>query len=387
MPHDVTFATDKSQRGPMPSPTGVAALDCSRPGPAAFWFGLGVGLGLLVMFGASRGDLTWLLHVGALNPGLHKFEKELGPVKTPDDRGHDGQIYYLIARDPFATHDSPQAIANYDDVGPKYRYRRILFPLLAGGFGLFDGRATLHGMVALAALAMGLVMVAIADIAFQLRLKGAVVIVAGMHPGVVAPLQLLTADTLALGLALAGIALTLRTRIGWATVVFALAALTKEIYVLAPLAAAPWVWMRAGLRSALILMAVPVVATAGWAAWITPRLPGLETPVAIFDIPFVGITQAFLIWIKYERDELILAGFAILMMLLAASMLLRGRNALLRLMMAPWFAVGCCSGIRIWGKPNNAIRAFAILWPLSVLLFAQWRSPGARKGSSRLSAQ
>lgn len=216
---------------------GSDALDCSRPGTLIFWFVVGAALGIAVMVAHSAGRWSSLLHVGSSNPLLHSIESELGAVSTDDALGHDGQFYYLIARDPFGTRDTPRAIAQLDDNGPPYRYRRILFPLLAGGFGELGARATLGGMIIWLVVAMGLATIAIADLCFQLNLEGQSVVVATANAGVQMSLLLLTADALALALALAGVSLVLRSRTGWAVVAFALAVLTKEVYC-----SCPWRW-------------------------------------------------------------------------------------------------------------------------------------------------
>src|SRR5215207_292603 len=113
------------------SKTRIDALDCSRPGTACFWCALGVLFALIAMVG--QGMPTWasLLRVGSGNPALKTITDELGPIMLPDRTGHDGQIYYLIARDPFARGATVSTLSTFDTNPPRYRYRRILFPLLA----------------------------------------------------------------------------------------------------------------------------------------------------------------------------------------------------------------------------------------------------------------
>src|SRR5690242_11704708 len=101
------------------------------------WFLAGCGLVLALQTFFVRqhgGDWAVLLHVGADKPHRAFIEEELGPIVCPDALGHDGQVNYLIARNPFYRHDSRAIVNEYD--APPYRYRRILYPLLAGGFGL-----------------------------------------------------------------------------------------------------------------------------------------------------------------------------------------------------------------------------------------------------------
>lgn len=348
-------------------------LDCSRPATALFWFVAGVVIATGTMAATGRGDWTALLRVGSANPLLPRIEAELGPVALLDALGHDGQLYYLIARDPFGTRDSAEAIAKLDDNGPSYRYRRILFPLLAGGFGQLGGRATLYAMMTLLALATGLATVALADLAFQLNLKGGAVIVAAVNPGLLVSLMLLTADAMALGLALAGIALAMRTRTGGAVTTFALAALAKEMYLLVPLGVAAWALQRGHWRTAVAFAVAPALPILAWTTWVSWSLPVSGDVVRNFGIPLGGILSAVPIWLHSPPDlsELCLATFAVVIIALAGVALALGRNRLLRWVAAPWFALACCSTVRHWEQPNNAARAFAILWPMSLLLLNQ----------------
>jgi hypothetical protein len=168
----------------------------------------------------------------------------------------------------------------------------------------------------------------------------------------------------------------MRARTGWAIAVFIVAVLTKEIYYLVPFATAFWIWQRQGWRKALVMAVLPLLPLVAWDVWVSVSFPAPTASVKIFGLPFAGIIAVIPVWLKYEREfsELVLASFALLMITMAASMLVAGGSSMLRLIIAPWLAVACCSAFRMWGKPNNAARAFAILWPLSVLLFSQWLS-------------
>ena len=359
----------------MRTTVGPDVLDCSRPGTLIFWFILGAALGVTVMGAYGAGGWRSLLHVGSRNPLLHTIESELGPLAPSDATGHDGQLYYLVARDPLGTGETPHALAAFDDNGPRYRYRRILFPVLAGGFGQLGAQATLGGMITWLAVAMGLATVAIADLSFQLNVREAV-FVAAVNAGALVSLLLLTADVLALALALGGISLALRWRTGWAVAALALAALTKEVYVLVPWALAAWRWNERQRGDALALAVLPVLPIVAWSGWVATSLPGIATAVANVGMPFVGFFEAVSVWVSQERNpvELFLAAFTGLTFVGASAMLAVGRIKVLRWLVAPWVALGCFATLEVWGKPNNAARVFAILWPLSILLLSDWRS-------------
>jgi hypothetical protein len=152
----------------MRSPRSADALDCSRLGTALFWGVIGAALALASYVVQGAPNAASLLRVGSTNPLRQQIERELGPITSPDAIGHDGQLYYLIARDPFASGGTVAALASFDVNPPRYRYRRILFPLVAGGLGRFSPRTTLFGMIILAIVGMSLTALATADIAFTL---------------------------------------------------------------------------------------------------------------------------------------------------------------------------------------------------------------------------
>ncbi len=103
--------------------------------PGIWWHGSWSGwwLALLLQWlqvQALGGDWTGLVNTGRQSALRPLIEAELGPVSTVEQAGHDGQFSYLIAVDPLGRGEAPQLF----DHGA-YRYRRILLPALAGGFG------------------------------------------------------------------------------------------------------------------------------------------------------------------------------------------------------------------------------------------------------------
>ena len=111
-----------------------------------------------------------------------------------------------------------------------YRYRRILFPVLAGLFGLAGPAATVFGMIALTVVSYG----AAVAICFAMarpddaaRRAGVALFIA---PGMMASVRLLTIDVMAIALFLGALAMLIRRRSTAAIGLFAAAALTKEVY-------------------------------------------------------------------------------------------------------------------------------------------------------------
>jgi len=351
--------------------TGADVLDCSRSLTAVFWLAIGAALALFVMRSTGQ-NWASLLRVGSESPARPKIERELGPVVSPDVRGHDGQIYYLIARDPFGAGDTAALLAGFDTNPPRYRYRRILYPLLAGGFGHFSGRGTLFGMIALVTLGMALAAAAIADLTFQLGLKGGTAFAAIFNLGALLGAMMLTADVLALGLALAGIALAMRRRTWGAIVFLALAALTKDIYLLVAISVAAWEWWNRRRSSGIAIAAGAVLPLLLWSAAVATFIPDAPVKAPPFGLPFAGMFHSIPLWTTRQAGnggEMVFAGYVAVTFVLAAVGAAVGRGQALRFVPPLWIAIAICSTpISVWDIPSNVARQFAILWPVGVLL-------------------
>jgi hypothetical protein len=359
------------------------ALDCSKLAPAVFWSVVGVSLALAAQFLQGPPNTASLLRVGSTSPLREQIEIELGPVMTPNATGHDGQIYYVIARDPFARRATVDALRSFDL--PQYRYRRILFPLLAGGFGTFSPRLTLFGLMFWTVAGMALTTVAVADLAFRLEASGAAVMTAVMNLGALLSTMLLTGDVMALGLALGGMTLFLRGWVRTALVVFALSALTKETYLLVPLALGAWQWLRRERLTALRLITLPALPLAVWSLWLWFAVPEVSRATSILGAPLIGVVSSAITWIKAGNLDASQGTFAIFLvgsLGLATAMLLGGRNSPARFVVGAWLTLAIFAGGDVWIIPTNAARAFPILWPLGILLLSQRRQHRPDQGES-----
>jgi hypothetical protein len=335
-------------------------------------FALGCLWASLVLYEATRmfGGPSALLQVGTSNPLYERIRGELGPLPAAGPVGHDGQLFYSVARDPLGRHGTPQAFSVFDSDtsnGPAYRYRRILYPVLAGGFGWFSGPQTLVGMIVLVAVAFGGIGWATADLSAQWKRTPDAAIVALANPALLLTCWLLEADPIAVALALAGLALALRDRWRLAAVFLACAVLTKETYLLMPWSLAGWLSMTGRRRLAAWFVIATGLPLAIWAGYLWSTMPGGQG-AANFGLPFAGLLNASHQWVISERNptEWICAAVAVLLLWRAGVTFYRGTH-LMRWLVGPWVLIGCAASAEVWGKPNNAARALAILWPLTVL--------------------
>ena len=255
---------------------------------AYFVTGFGL-LFLLQTIYAQRfgGDFSVLLHVEETSLLRPFISKDLEGHLTIGTR-HDGQVNYAIARRPLGDPEIHPLIAPAG-----FRYRRWLYPLLAGGLGTFSPTATLWGLILLASGGAGAATAALGLLAERYGLSPLVVLTVLCHPGVWVACQILTGDTVALALALWGVVAWLEARTAATFVLFALAGLTKEVYLFVPFGLMLHELAARRFRDALVLALTPLPILA-WATSFALRFPDPGTFTAWGDLalPFVGLWRA-----------------------------------------------------------------------------------------------
>ena len=80
-------------------------------------------------------------------------EERLDQVYLRPEQGHDGKFFFVQANDPLVL--NPEENASVLD-RPLYRSQRMLYPLIAGGFGLLHPDGIVWALIAVNILAMGL---------------------------------------------------------------------------------------------------------------------------------------------------------------------------------------------------------------------------------------
>jgi len=246
------------------------------------------------------GDPSALLRIGDRSASRSFVEPDFShPVVVPGF-GHDGQQFYVIAR---TIPHLQRADGHVDRL--VYRARRILFPLLVAVAPA--GAPTVWAMLAVNLAAIGFAGVGIGRLALRLGVQPFVGLAVAVTPALFMSARASLSDALAFSLAVWGVVLWHR-HLAWAALLFTLAALTREVSLVAPAACAvAGLWeQRHGLRrSQLVWLAVPFVAYATWAVGLALALHPSHRgstggPVAdlrlSFDLPFrawfeIGLTQ------------------------------------------------------------------------------------------------
>ncbi len=314
---------------------------------------------LIVSQAAAVSGPEGLLQVGESSSLRPLIEEQLGLVPLAPGAGHDGQIYYAIGLD-----------LNGDQVGPlldhaSYRYRRILFPLLASGFGLLEGHALLYGMIALTVAATGLAAGCVGAAAVRTGSPEWLALSVVLNPGVWLSVRLLTSDTPALALMCVGLAL-LAARRSKAEIPFALSVLAKDVYLVTP----------AGLalsrdRRRWALLALPLLVLLAWMTWLNMAMGQGFAARDNFTLPFVGLVNASSNWPTLSGQDWFYLLFALISVAAGIAFALIRRGWLMWPILG-WSGLALISSNWVWDIGNNAARVFA---PLMVLIALGWGRP------------
>lgn len=349
----------------------ASPMDRRRTVMAAFAAGLIAAVFLQwTQVSAIGGGWDGLIAVGEIGPGRDFIESDFAEVTLVDHVGHDGQTVYIIARDPFMT--DPAAADGLDS--PGFRYRRILFPLIAGGFGLLPGAAVVWMMAGLIAGAYATIVASIAALARSSTLATRGVVAMLVAPGLWSAIRTSTVDVLALALLLLAL-IALRSAQSRRAIVFlALAALTKEIYAVAGLMAGWRAWRAGDRRSAVELAVVPAAVVSAWAVAVTVGVGGGFTPRGNLGPPFVGIIESIGAW-STSGVAPIAIGTMVLASLVAGALLIVRRTPFFGIHLLPWVVIGCVLTAWVWEIPDNAARALVAVWALVVAALVSDQDP------------
>jgi hypothetical protein len=209
--------------------------------------------------------------------------------------GHDGQYFFVTATDPFLT--EPRIHLEASD-RPTYRSQRILFPLIASGFGLLEGWTVAWGLLVISVLTFGVGSYGTALVAEGMGGSAWWGLAFALNIGVISELLVGGGGHFALAFGMGAVAAVQRSRFGWSVVLLGLAALSREATLLFAAGVAVWLWFVGRKRLAVLNLAVPTLFAGLWAMYVRIRLgsaPGVAG-VEEFGLPFQGLIQAAQLW-------------------------------------------------------------------------------------------
>lgn len=229
-------------------------------------------------------------------------EERLGEVFLRPLQGHDGKFFFVQANDPLVL--DPESNAMVLD-RPLYRSQRMLYPLIAGGAGLFTPGVIVWAMIVVNVLAMGAGTMATSLVARAMGMSPWWGLAFVLNLGFISELNISGAGIVAAAAAFGAVAAYLGGRRAVGVALLCLAALSREAMVIAAVGTAIWLWHFQGRRrDGTAALIVPLAAVGAWALYLRAQM-GMESGVAQVQeigLPFVGFFQALRSWTSDPFD-------------------------------------------------------------------------------------
>lgn len=297
-------------------------------------------------------------------------EAALGSVMLRPGDGHDGKFFFIQANDPWLL--EPEANAAALD-RPLYRSQRMLYPVLAGGLGIFEPGVIAWSLLLVNLIAMGAGTWAVSVIAREMGMSAWWGLAFLLNVGFLSELAIDGAGIVASAAAFVAVALLLQRRFAAGIVFVTLAALTREAMLVCAVGTGFWLWWFGGERKkAVVAVAAPIAAVAVWAVYLRMRLGwGGDGPQVLeIGVPFGGFARSISSWLANPSIDLA-AGFAVLILLILFT-----RRVLIAKHLVGWAFLGfVVLGVvlteRVWAGYFDITRAVApVLTSFALLLFA-----------------
>jgi hypothetical protein len=283
--------------------------------------------------------------------------------------GHDGKYYLMQAMDPFYL--NPAEHAGYLD-RPTYRAQRMVYPTVAGGFGLLPATVTAWSLLLVNLVVVGIGSGVTAMVARLLGLNPLFGLAFALNPGVFLSTILDTTEAVALAALMTSIYFVLRNHVVPASVAMTVAVLSRETMVLAAVGLVAYLWSQrrsAPLRWQLVL---PFAVPAAWWLYLRIRIGYLSEVVqdtSAIGLPVQGFIDTMRFWLANPGN---LADIAtgITLMFIAIAVIVRCLRAPTLL---SWMAVGH-AGIAVvmtmpvWEAYFDSVRVLAPLITIYILM-------------------
>jgi hypothetical protein len=258
--------------------------------------GLGIGLAIALRLLIPNGmDPTILLAFGEESYTQTEYARRLlGEVTTRPGLGHDGKYYFIQANDPWLLSEQTAVLLER----PIYRGERMLYPLIAGGFGLLPPRAIVWWMLFSNLLALAIGAWLAAKLALSWDAPAWLGLLVPLNIGLLFELELSGAGILAYTCCLAAVYALERDRTTMASFLFGAAALSREVMIAFAIGVLVLIW-REHRRLTWPIVAVPIAAVVAWQVYLRFRIAGAPRPTggeSPFAPPFLGLFEALRVW-------------------------------------------------------------------------------------------
>lgn len=324
-------------------------------------------------------DPVGVVSVGELDPVRVEYVESVfeRDVALVGELGHDGKFFFIQAMDPLLL--NPDQHARYLD-RPTYRAQRMLYPTLAGMFGVFGAEAVAWAMLGINVAAFGIGTAATAELARSFGLSRWWGLAFTLNPAVRFELDIDGGGAIALAALMVSLWM-LRTRRYWPAVgAMTAAALGREALLLSAAGLVFWAGF-ANARRRFAFVAVPASAAGLWALYVQARIGGLASGDEVQEIgpPLGGFIDALPRWLE-EGGINLAVGVSYLFFSIAALSRITRRRSVLELGMIGFAVAGFLLTRQVWANHFDITRALSPLptllgLSLATTLFARGRTP------------
>lgn len=345
--------------------------------PSPLWLGVaglvvGVAYVLRIMVPHDM-DPTIMLAFGEDSPVQSTYARALiGNISVRESFGHDGQVFFIQANDPWFLHPELHAVIMDR---PVYRGQRMAYPTIASGFGLFSPGVVIWTLPILNVLALGAGSYVAAVLARHLGGSTWLGLAFCLNPGILAEVDISGGGALALAFFVWGVLAAERGHFGVAATALAGASLSRET-MLASVAVIAWILWRRHVRAWWVVIATPVAAVAVWGAYVRVTLSGMPYtgPSAFSRYPLEGPIGAFQFW-RTEPLNMLMIGAFMAVCLAFTVRTFRSRH-LLAWAASPTLVIASVASLAVWRFPYDIARVLApVFLAYPVLAFISQRSP------------
>lgn len=313
-------------------------------------------------------DPTTFLTLGDKAPEQTEYARRLlGDVATRPNLGHDGRFFFAQSNDPLYLH--PERHAAFLD-RPLYRAQRMLFPLIAGGFGLFPPGVVVWSMLVTNLLAMCVGAFLAAQLAIRWGASPWLGLAVPLNIGLILELQIGGAGVVAYACGVGAVYALVTDRTWAAALLFAAAALSRESMLVFAVGVFVLLWLEH--RTFLWrIVSMPLLAMAAWHIYIRLQLAGVSgvgVRLENFAPPFVGLWQALHYW-AMEASALV-AGMAILVIVVAFTVLAIRSRLPIAWGALPFVGLATILSVYTWRYPLDIARAMAPVFTAAPFLLA-----------------
>jgi hypothetical protein len=291
----------------------------------------------------------------------------LGDVVPAGGYGHDGKYYFMQAMDPFYTQPDDHAFL-LDR--PSYRAQRMVYPTVAGGFGLLPPEATAWSLWGVNMIALAIGGWLTARLAVELGLSPWFGLAFVFNPGILVSSLIDTAEVFAMVFFIASALALMRRRYLIGAVFLSLAALSRETMILAAIGAIVYIWRTE--RKVPWVLGLPFVTSAAWWLYLRAQIGYLDDgvqDVAAVGVPFKGFYDAVQIWLS-RPDRAVDMMFGVILLVVSLLIVKHAwqRPSLLGYMTAGFALVAVSMVGDVWKFYFDASRALAPVITVYVLM-------------------